>query len=75
MNNRRKLVLGAGAAGVAGIAGGLWWQRSRDDAERDAEHAMQAGPPPQRDPAFPNALRLPGAEGMYGVIDVSGPRS
>jgi suppressor of ftsI/bilirubin oxidase len=28
--------------------------------------------PPVRDPEFPNALRLPGTEGMYGVLDAAG---
>src|SRR6185295_14774035 len=26
-----------------------------------------------RDPEFPNPLRLPGADGMYGTVDVAGP--
>ena len=66
--NRRKLLIGAAAAGAAGVAGGLlWWQRPRD--EPVPEPVFEA----VRDPAFPNALRLPGTEGMYGVIDVTGP--
>src|SRR5262245_26177103 len=62
--NRRKLLIGAAAAGAAGAAGGLlWWRRSPEEP---------VSPPPVRDPAFPNALRLPGADGMYGIIDVAG---
>jgi FtsP/CotA-like multicopper oxidase with cupredoxin domain len=64
--NRRKLLIGAAAAGVAGAAGGLlWWHRSR---EEPAEPTVVV----ERDPAFPNPVRLPGADGMYGVIDVAG---
>jgi blue copper oxidase len=68
MNKRRKILLAAGAAGAAGFAGGLlWWNRLRQD-----EHAQHAELPAIRDPAFPNALRLPGSDGMFGVIDVYG---
>jgi blue copper oxidase len=65
----RRSVLGAAlAAGTAGIAGGfLWHNRPR--------HRPPAAPdrialPP--DPDFPNPLRLPGAEGMFGVADAAG---
>ena len=66
MNLRRKIVL---AAGAAGLAGGLWWwNRARRD-----EHAHHAGLPPVHDPEFPNPLRLPGTDGLYGILDVTEP--
>ena len=67
-NPRRKfLVAAAATAGAAGIAGALLWhRRSRD------EHAGPVEPPLARDPRFPNPLRLPGTEGMYGVLDAAG---
>jgi blue copper oxidase len=63
---RRRLILAAGAvAAGAGVAGGIWWWRRR--------RFREPLPPPELplppDPAFPNALRLPGADGMYGVLD------
>jgi FtsP/CotA-like multicopper oxidase with cupredoxin domain len=68
--NRRKVLISvAAAAGVAGVGGGLLWQRHRDERAAHDEHAEHRAPAPAPDPAFPNALRLPGAEGMYGVID------
>ncbi len=73
MNNRRKFVLAAGAAGVAGVTAGWLWQRHRDERAAHDQHAEHRAPAPAPDPAFPNPLRLPGAEGMYGVIDVAGP--
>ena len=73
MASRRKLLLAAGAA-AAGAAGGLvWWQRSRDERallpERTAQPVL---PPLALDPAFPNPLSLPGADGMQGILDVAG---
>ena len=73
MASRRKLLLAAGAA-AAGAAGGLvWWQRSRDERaplpERTAQPVL---PPLTLDPAFPNPLSLPGADGMHGILDVAG---
>lgn len=63
---RRRLILAAGtAAAGASLAGGLWWwQRARVD-----EPLPPPEPPLPPDPAFPNALRVPGADGMYGVLD------
>jgi suppressor of ftsI/bilirubin oxidase len=60
------LILAAGtAAASAGLAGGLWWwQRGRPEAPLPPPE-----PPLPSDPAFPNALRVPGTDGMYGVLD------
>jgi len=67
-NPRRKFLIAAAAtAGAAGIAGALLWHRRSSD-----EHAGHVELPPVRDPEFPNALRLPGSEGMYGVLDAAG---
>ncbi|HZM47439.1 MAG TPA: multicopper oxidase domain-containing protein [Burkholderiales bacterium] len=71
MNTRRKWLLAAGAV-AAGATGGLLWQRRREELAPD-RRAEPPGPAPVRDPAFPNALRLPGADGMYGILDVGGP--
>ena len=56
---RRRLILtaGAGTAG-AGMTGGYWWWRCK----------RASGPLPP-DPAFPNALPLPAADGIYGFPD------
>jgi blue copper oxidase len=67
-NPRRKFLIAAAAtAGAAGIAGALLWHRRSSD-----ERAGHVELPPVRDPAFPNPLRLPGTEGMYGVLDAAG---
>jgi suppressor of ftsI/bilirubin oxidase len=67
-NPRRKFLIAAAAtAGAAGIAGALLWHRRSAD-----EHAAHVELPPFRDPEFPNPLRLPGSEGMYGVLDAAG---
>jgi suppressor of ftsI/bilirubin oxidase len=66
----RRSVLGAAAmaAGTIGLAGGfLWRNRPRPAVPRPPDRV--ALPP---DPEFPNALRLPGAEGMFGIADASG---
>ena len=53
-----------GAAAIAGAAGwGLWRERPRSIGETPTVML-----PP--DPMFPNALRLPGDEGLHGVLDV-----
>ncbi len=63
---RRKLLIAAAAtAGAAGVAAGFWWRH-----RRRPETAPPVEPPLPLDPDFPNALRLPGTEGMYGVIDL-----
>jgi blue copper oxidase len=72
--SRRKLLAAAAAAGVAGVAGGLlWWRRTREEPARPIDHAARPSAPLPPDPDFPNTLRLPGTEGMYGVIDVAAP--
>jgi suppressor of ftsI/bilirubin oxidase len=61
---RRMLVGAAAVAGAAALAGGfIWKHRPRPEPVE---------PPFVPDPSFPNALRLPGAQGMYGVLDASG---
>ena len=70
MTTRRNLII-AGAAGAAGIAGGVAWWRS----QQAVSHQTPAPPPFTPDAAFPNRLRVPGvpgAEGLYGVHDVAG---
>jgi blue copper oxidase len=63
---RRRLILAAGAtAAGAALAGGIWWWRH----ERFGSPLPPPEPPLPLDLAFPNALRLPGVDGMYGVLD------
>lgn len=66
--SRRKFLLtGAAALGAAAVAGGgAWWYRARRMPAVMEQGASGAG-------AFPNALRLPGASGVLGVLDVAGP--
>ena len=66
----RRSVLGAAvaAAGTIGLAGGFLWH-NRPRYRPPAAPDRIALPP---DPDFPNALRLPGAEGMFGVADAAG---
>jgi suppressor of ftsI/bilirubin oxidase len=66
MTGRRKFLVSlAGAAGTAGLAAGFL-----------RAHRPRPAPPPEPplppDPAFPNALRVPGAEGLYGLADAAG---
>jgi blue copper oxidase len=68
-SKRRRLLIAAGAtAGIAGIAGGAWWWLRTPRHEHPAAPVApgEAGLP--RDGSFPNALRVPGAAGLYGVI-------
>ncbi len=66
---RRRFVAVAGAAIAAGAAGGLvWWQKRRTD-----EHAGHDMPAAREPGAFANPLRLPGSDGLFGVIDVPVP--
>jgi len=63
---RRRLILAAGASATgAGLAGGFWWWRRG----RFGEPLTPPEPPLPPDPAFPNALRLPGRDGLYGVLE------
>ncbi len=62
MTNRRTLLI-AGAAGAAGIAGGVaWWQ-----SQKPPPPALE--PPFTPDAAFPNRLRVPGTDGLYGIFE------
>lgn len=61
MTSRRRVIL-AGAAGAAALAGGITWWRT---------HQTPTEPPFTPDAAFPNPLRIPGAEGLYGVLDIN----
>jgi blue copper oxidase len=63
MTNRRTVLL-AGAAGAAAITGGIAWWRSQPP--------VVVEPPFKPDAAFPNKLRVPGADGLYGIHDVAG---
>ena len=57
---------GLGAAAVAGAAGwGLW--RQRPDLV-DEPPTVQLPP----DPLFPNALKVPGEDGLHGILDAAG---
>jgi suppressor of ftsI/bilirubin oxidase len=67
--NRRTFVLAAvGLAGAAGLAAGFL--RSHKPRPRDLGAVIEPPLPP--DPAFPNPLRLPGTEGMFGVAEAAG---
>jgi suppressor of ftsI/bilirubin oxidase len=73
MNGRRKWLLAAGAAAAATAGGLLWRQRSRDERGVAPEGTARREPPAlPPDPAFPNALNLPGSDGMHGILDVAG---
>ena len=64
----RRTALVAGAATAAGIAGGYAWRHNLKPAAPETPPS----PPFKPDAAFPNKLRVPGAEGLYGVHDVNG---
>ena len=70
MTNRRATLI-AGAAAAAGLAGGYAWWRTQKPAAPVAPVAPSA-PAFKPDAAFPNALRVPGADGLYGIHDVTG---
>ncbi|MGH8648794.1 MAG: hypothetical protein ACREUP_05755, partial [Burkholderiales bacterium] len=65
---RQFIATGAAAAGVAGLAAGFIWRHRG----RPVELASRGELPLPIDPEFPNPLRLPGADGMYGVFDAAG---
>jgi blue copper oxidase len=62
--NRRRILLGLGGASVAAAGG---WRVWREGSRRPDEVQVVQLPP---DPFFPNALRLPGDEGLFGLLDV-----
>jgi suppressor of ftsI/bilirubin oxidase len=69
-NTRRRFLAGTAAAAVAGAAGVVMWRRSRQPPlEPPAAPPAVALPP---DPIFPNALKVPGDEGMHGVFEPGG---
>ena len=61
---RRRLLTGLGAAGIAGAGGLALWRRLGTRGEE--AHVIQLPP----DPLFPNALRVPGDDGLHGIVDV-----
>ena len=63
--SRRRLIAGTGAAALAGAAGWALW-RQGDVAEAPARVEL----PP--DPLFPNPLKVPGEDGLHGILDVGG---
>src|SRR5258706_13586581 len=69
MSRRKFIFATAAAAGVTGLAGGFFQaHRPRHDGP-----SAQADFPLLGDPAFPNPLRVPGNDGMFGVADVASP--
>jgi blue copper oxidase len=66
----RRTVLGAAvaAAGTLGLAGGFLWRHRPGAIEPVAPTHVNLPP----DPAFPNPLRIPGIEGMFGMVDAVG---
>jgi len=68
LSRRKFLLAAAGGAGAAGLAAGFL----RAHRPRPGEPAARAEPPLPPDPAFPNPLRVPGGEGLFGVADASG---
>src|SRR5689334_15342316 len=69
--NRRYLLAAAAAAGATGIAGGFFWaHRPRRVDRPDRQDAALPA-----DADFPNALKLPGADGLFGVVETTGVRA
>ena len=66
MTSRRSALI-AGASAAAGIAGGYAWWRGQKPAVTEAPPTPAFKP----DAAFPNPLRVPGADGLYGIHDVT----
>lgn len=64
---RRSLLAAGAVAGAAGLAVGFFWKHRPQYAG-----PAPAEPPFVPDPAFPNALRLPGSDALYGVLDAPG---
>ena len=63
MPNRRTLLI-ASVAGAASIASGVAWWRKQTPT-------VPPPPPFKPDAAFPNPLRIPGADGLYGIHEVT----
>jgi blue copper oxidase len=63
LNTSRRRLLAAGAAAAGAAAWTLWRGRETPPAE-----APRVALP--RDPLFPNALRLPGDDELFGIADV-----
>ncbi len=72
MANRRNVLI-AGAAAASGAAGGYAWWRTQNPTSPAAPVTPTTPPAPafKPDAAFPNALRVPGADGLYGIHDVT----
>jgi len=68
VNRRKFLAAAAGTATVAGLATGFL----RSHGPRSSAPVARGLPPLPPDPAFPNALLLPGADGLLGIIDAGG---
>lgn len=64
--SRRRIITGIGAAAIAGAAG---WELLRERPRPIDEPPALELPP---DPLFPNPLRVPGDEGLHGILDVGG---
>ncbi len=63
MTSRRNALI-AGAAGAVAVTGGIAWWRSLPPVVTELPFTPDA--------AFPNRLRVPGADGLYGIHDVAG---
>ena len=67
MTTRRRFITAAATGAAAtGIAAGFWW-RNRPLPD-EARRAIDA--PMPHDPAFPNRLAAPGAEGLHALLDM-----
>ena len=66
---RRKFILATAAvAGFAGLAAGFLHRHRPGKGDRTAHTEL----PLQPDLAFPNPLRVPGADGMFGIAEAAG---
>ena len=61
-----------GAIAVVGGAAALAMGFLRSHRPRPGAPAVRIDPPLPPDPAFPNPLRLPGTEGLFGVAEAEG---
>ncbi|HET9403269.1 MAG TPA: multicopper oxidase domain-containing protein [Burkholderiales bacterium] len=69
MSGRRKFLYSlASVAGAASLAAGFL----RAHRPRPRDPAAVFDPPLPPDPAFPNPLRLPGADGLFGLAEAEG---